>query len=278
MTCAFAALTVMLLLYSLGCGGSGQEGGSPPGPHPSGPREAVQDYLRCLDRGDYLAALSLLEDPASLAWPSGPTLNRAAAEKAGDGLDLESLEVGEAWMTEEGSGEFLCLASCWVKPGPAGDLFGIGGKEGNFFFAVLQRQGEWRISRGGPIPKELYDFLSTKPMPFRNCLTTIPGEARRGEKYRVSFDLHLRRALSRVEEVSIVMAPEPGVAGYPRAFETAFSTYWYDVGGARKPLEHFDVEVEVDGEAVPGRYRLYLALGTSPQLLWPLPPFTVTVR
>lgn len=277
--CMLALLIAVTLAspFLVSCGGGTQQdwGG---GLEPEDPVEAVSEYLRRMDRGEYPSALALLEDPGSPVWPGGTALAKAGEEKVGDGLDLDSLQLGEAWTPQEASGQFFCLVSCGMRPGPAGDPFGVSGRDGRFLFIVLQREGRWRINRGVLVSQQIFDYLAGKPIPFRNCSAKFPGELKRGDSYRVSFDLHLPKSLSWVEEVSFIMAPEPGTSGYPRVFETAFSTYWYDVGGVRKPVEHFDQEVEVDEEASPGYYRLYLALGTNPQILWPLFPFTVKVE
>ncbi len=224
------------------CGGGAQQdwGGDL---EPKDPVEVVSKYLRRIDRGDYHSALALLEDPASPVWPGGTVPLKAEKEKVRDGIDLDSLQLEEAWDPKESGGQFFCLVSCDLRPGAAGDPFGVRGKDGRLLFTVLRREGRWSINRGVLVSQEIFDYLASKPSPFRNCSAKFPDEVKRGDSYRVSFDLHFSKSLSWVEEVSFIMAPEPGTPGHPRIFETAFSAYWYDMGGVSKPVERFDQEV-----------------------------------
>lgn len=285
-------LLVVLSLLVAGCGRGGPgpaPGGvnsAPPsnepaaGTEPGRPEAVVKGYLEAIGRSDYKMAQDYLEHPRALVWPGIGALEAAFGAKVPpDVVRVSNVSAGTVFSASDRGDEVGCLARAHVAPGREGQRWGIG-QEGDWRFAfyLIKREAGWRLARGMPIPQQLADYLEGGRNPFRNVASQLPEVAERGHGYRVAFDLELPKALSFVEEVDIAFLPEPYTEGYPRLFETAFSTYYYDTGGQKKLLSHFDQAVEIDPEMPSGKYRIYLGLGTKPPLYWPIPPYVVTIK
>jgi hypothetical protein len=278
-----------LLLVIAGCerGGTGTApGGTGPaingGQQAAGgrPEAVVENYLAAIGRSDYKTAAACLEHPRAEVWPGVGLLEATFNAKVPpDVVRLTNIAAGATFTVSPRGDEVGCLARAHVTPGKEANRWGIG-QEGDWQFAfyLVNRGNAWRLARGMPIPQELVDYLKGSRNPFQNVVSQVPEVAERGRECKLEFDLDLPKALSSVEEVDVAFFPEPDTEKYPYAYETAFSTYYYDVGGQKKLLSHFDQTAEIDPEMLPGKYRLYLELGTKPPLYWAVPPYVVTVK
>lgn len=286
-------LILLLLFLVAGCGRGGPEsarggeGQAPTGNQaavgsaaPGRPEAVVERYLEAIGRSDYKTAAGYLEHPQALVWPGIGAMEAAFGAKVPpDVVRLTNIAAGPTFSVSARGDEVGCLARAHVAPGREAQRWGIG-QEGDWRFAfyLIKREGGWRLARGMPLPQELADYLEGDPNPFQNVASEMPAVVERGKGYKLAFDLHLPKALASVEEVDVALLPEPGTEKYPYSYETAFSTYWYGPGGQKNQMGHFDQSVEIDPEMPPGKYRLYLGLGTNPPLYWAIPPYVVTVK
>jgi hypothetical protein len=284
---------ISLLFVIAGCGrggtGAAPGGSAPPpggGQSPAGgavarqPEAVVENYLAAVGRGNYKEAAALLEHPKAAVWPGVGLLEETFNAKVPpDVVRVSNIAAGPAFTAGPRGDEVCCLVRAHVAPGKEAQRWGIG-QEGDWRFAffLIKRDESWRLARGMPLSQGLADYLEGGLDPFRNVVSQVPEAAERGREYKLAFDLELPKALSSVEEVNVAFLPEPGTEKYPYAYETAFSTYYYDVGGQKKMLSHFDQTAEIDPEMPPGKYRIYLGLSTKPPLYWPIPPYVVTVK
>ncbi|MGB9920947.1 MAG: hypothetical protein ACPLPT_09545 [Moorellales bacterium] len=252
----------------------------------------VEQYLKAIGRSDYKAAAGYLEDPRAMVWPGVGLLEETFSAKVpADVVRLTNIGAGPTFSVSARGDEVGCLARAHVAPGKEAQRWGIG-QEGDWRFAfyLIRREGGWRLARGVPLSQELADYLEGDRSPFRNVASELPEAAERNRGYRVAFDLELPKALASVEEVSVAFLPEPGSENYPQGYETAYSVYWSGPGGQRMRVERFELSdqpgpdgfilgpVVLDEEMPPGKYRVYLGLGTSPPLYWAIPPYVVTVK
>jgi predicted small lipoprotein YifL len=272
-----------LLFFIAGCGRSGPgaaPGGGAPKPAANSPEQVVTAYLNAIGRSDYRRAAGYLEHPQAAVWPGVGLLEETFSAKVPpDVVRLTGVAAGPTFTVSAQGDEVCCLARAHIAPGKEAHRWGIG-QEGDWQFAfyLIKRDGGWRLARGMPISTELADYLAGNRNPFQNVVSQVPAVAARGKEYKLAFDLHLPKALAFVEEVDVALLPEPGTEKYPYSYETAFSTYWYGPGGQKNLMGHFDQTVEIDPEMPPGKYRLYLGLGTGPPLYWAVPPYVVTVK
>lgn len=286
-------LVFMSLLFVIAGCGRGGTGAAPggAGPPPGGsqsaaggaalsrPEAVVENYLAAIGRSDYKTAAACLEHPKAVIWPGVGLLEATFNAKVPpDVVRVSNIAAGPTFAVSPRGDEVGCLARAHVAPGKEAHRWGIG-QEGDWQFAFyLIKRGEgWRLARGMPLSKELADYLEGSRNPFQNVVSQVPEVAERGKEYKLAFDLELPKALSSVEEVNVAFLPEPDTEKYPYAYETAFSTYYYD-GGQKKLLRHFDQTAEIDPEMPPGKYRIYLGLGVKPPLYWPIPPYVVNVK
>ncbi|MEW6572510.1 MAG: hypothetical protein AB1374_02610 [Bacillota bacterium] len=276
-------LILTLLFFIAGCG-RGSPGGTPGGgalkPAAHSPEQVVTAYLNAIARSNYQKAAGYLEHPKALVWPGVGLLEATFSAKVPpDVVRLTGVAAGPTFTVSARGDEIGCLARAHIAPGKEAHRWGIG-QEGDWRFAfyLIKRNGNWRLARGMPLPQELADYLAGNRNPFQNVVSQVPAVAERGKGCKLAFDLHLPKALASVEEVSVAFMPEPETTKYPYSYETAFSTYWYGPGGQRNQMGHFDQTVEIDPEMPPGKYRLYLGLGTNPPLYWAVPPYVVTVK
>lgn len=284
-----------LLFFIASCGRSSPEGApgaEAPRPTANSPEQVVAAYLNAIGRSDYKAAAAFLEHPRAVVWPGVGLLEAAFNAKVPpDVVRVTNVAAGPVLAVSPRGDEVCCLARAHVAPGKEAGRWGIG-QEGDWQFAfyLLKRGEAWQLARGMPLSPELAAYLQGGRSPFRNVVSQVPEVVERGKEYKLSFDLELPKALSSVEEVSLVFLPEPGTEKYPYAYETAFSTYWYGPGGQRKQVDHFELTgqpgpdgvirgpVTLDAEMSPGKYRVYLGLGTKPPLYWAIPPYVVSVK
>ncbi len=264
-------LMILLLLLLAGCGRSKQA--------PGRPEAVVENYLAAIGRSNYKKAAGYLEHPRAEVWPGVGLLEATFNAKVPpDVMRITNIAAGPTFTVSLRSDEVGCLARAHVTPGKEANRWGIG-QEGDWWFAfyLINRDNAWRLARGMPIPQELVDYLKGNRNPFQNMVSQVPEMTERGREYKLAFDLELPKALSSIDEVDMAFLPEPNTEKYPYAYETAFSTYYYD-GGQKKLLGHFDQTAEIDPEMLPGKYQLYLELGTKPPLYWAVPPYVVTVK
>jgi hypothetical protein len=278
-----AAIAIAIFTLAAGCGRSspgGTPGGGAPKPAANSPEQVVTAYLNTIGRSDYRRAAGYLEHPRAVVWPGVGLLEATFSAKVPpDVVRLSNISAGPTFTVSARGDEVCCLARAHIAPGKEAYRWGIG-QEGDWRFAfyLIKRNGNWRLARGMPLPQELADYLAGNRNPFQNVVSQVPAVVERGKGYKLAFDLHLPKALASVEEVNVAFLPEPGTAKYPYSYETAFSTYWYGPGGQKNQMGHFDQTLEIDPEMPPGKYRLYLALGTKPLLYWAIPPYVVTVK
>jgi hypothetical protein len=240
----------------------------------------VEKYLAAIGSSDYKTAAACLEHPKAVVWPGVGLLEEVFGAKVPpDVVHVTGIAAGPAFAVSPRGDEVCCLASAHVAPGKEANRWGIG-QEGDWQFAfwLIDRGSGWRLTRGTHLSREVAGYLESGRNPFRNVVSQVPEGAERGKEYRLVFDLELPKALSSVEEVDVAFFPEPDAEKYPDAYETAFSTYYYDVEGQKKLLGHFDQTAEIDPEMPRGKYRIYLGLGTRPPLYWAIPPYVVTVK
>lgn len=213
------------------------------------------------------------------------------AEVPLDVVRLTNIAVGPTFSVCPCGDEVGCLGRAHVAPGKEAERWSIG-QEGDWQFAfwLIDRGGEWRIAWGTPVDERLARYLAGGAQPFANVKCGLARTAQAGSSFPLSFDLNLPSELGDVKEVSVRLAPEPETPEYPRAYETRYSTYWYSLGGQKVRVTHFKFTgqlgpggifhgpVTLDREMPPGKYGVYLGLGTKPRLYWAIPPYVVTVN
>lgn len=278
---AVRVLVVLLLavLILAGCGGAssgggGQAPGGVAGVTPSSdPAEVLRSYLGAVGRGDFEAARALLEHPSVVAWPLA-----GAANPPRDAFTLENVRVEERFV--ETPGEVGCLARAYLRPGPRAQEFGAG-REGEWRFAFYLVKGPsgWRVWWGGPVSEERASYLASRPVPFQNVKCDLPPQCTPGQQYRLSFDYSPPPLSVWVENLSVLFQSMPDVSNFPYRYETVWSVWQPGSAGKPEVGKRFELTEEVDEEAKPGHYRIYLCLGEDPGsvLRQPLPPYVVEV-
>lgn len=288
-------LILTLLFFIAGCGRGGPgaaPGGGAPKPAANSPEQVITAYLNAIGHSDYQRAAGYLEHPKAAVWPGVGLLEETfKATVPPDVVRLSKVGAGPTLSVSARGDEVCCLAQAHLAPGKEAHRWGIG-QEGDWRFAfyLIKRNGGWRLARGMPLPQELADYLEGNRNPFQNVVSQVPAVVERGKGYKLAFDLHLPKALAFVEEVDVALLPEPGTEKYPYSYETAFSAYSYSPEGQTMHGGHFELAdrpgpdgvirgpVTPDAEMPPGKYRLYLGLGTEPPLYWAVPPYVVTVK
>jgi hypothetical protein len=272
-----------LLFVIAGCGRSGPRGasgGGAPKPAANSPEQVVTAYLNAIGRSDYKRAAGYLEHPKAVVWPAISALEETfSAMVPPDVVRLTGVAAGPTLSVSDQGNKACSLARAHIAPSKEAHRWGIG-EEGDWRFAfyLIKRNGNWRLARGMPISTELADYLAGNRNLFQNVVSEVPAVAERGKGHKLAFDLHLPMALAFVEEVNVALLPEPSTEKYPYSYEVAFSTYWYGPGRQKNQMGHFDQTAEIDPETPPGKYRIYLGLGTEPPLYWAVPPYVVTVK
>jgi hypothetical protein len=276
-------------------GPGGAPGGGAPRPAANSPAKVVTAYLAAIGRSDYRRAAGYLEHPQAAVWPGVGLLEETFSAKVPpDVVRLSQIGAGPTLPVSARGDEVCCLARGHVAPGREAYRWGIGQEDDwQFAFWLIKRDGGWRLARGMPLAqepagnhqggrdaaeirrawesKQLAGYLEGGNNPFRNVVSRVPAVAERGREYKLAFDLGLPRALSFMQEVDVAFFTEPGTEKYPYSYESVLSSSCYGVG-------HLDQTVEINPEMPPGKYRLYLALGTKPLLYWAIPPYVVTVK
>ncbi|MGB9919695.1 MAG: hypothetical protein ACPLPT_03025 [Moorellales bacterium] len=183
------------------------------------------------------------------------------------------------------------MARARVAPGEVAEQWRIG-EEGDWWFAfrLIDRGAGWRLVWGAPVEEKLARYLAGGGQPFANLKSDLAATAARGSSFTLSFDFQPPPELGEVEEVELLFFPEPQTPGYPQGYETGYSTYWFGPDGKKMRVEHFELSEKPGPDGVvrgpvgvpealpPGAYRVYLGLGTRPNLYWPFPPYVVRVE
>jgi hypothetical protein len=256
-----------------GGGGLGTPGGTAGVVPSSDPAEVLRSYLVAVGRGDFEAAKALLDHPSALAWPGVGAMNIPK-----DAFTLENVRVEERFV--ESPGEVGYLARAYLKPGPKAQEFGAGREgEWRFAFYLVKSGNAWRVWWGGPVSEDRASYLATRPVPFQNVKCDLPPQCKPGQQYRLSFDYSPPPLSAWVENLSVLFQSMPDVPNYPYRYETVWSVWQPGSAGKPEVGKRFELTEEVDEDAKPGHYRIYLCLGEDPGsvLRQPLPPYVVEV-
>ena len=256
------------------------------------PKSVVNAYLNYINNGNYSKSFALADSKLAIVWPGIGLLEKLTNSKINDKyVEITIEHISDPVNLGNSPDEVEIVTQLYLKPTQKGKeaLFPAQEKDTFMVFYLIKRSDGFKLSKSFETDSLIANYIETNPDLFKNIKSAIPKKVKRGESGELVFDLNPAKALGNIGEVSFLLYPEPTTEGYPYNYETVF--YSGDDVTTIKirhfaliknensvfPDEHPEIilgPVDIDEEAKPGLYRIYLK---TSQILFPIYPYIVEV-